>query len=124
MENFEVSIVKYICPICGNVAEEGIIMNSLLSEDAAKEVKNLNGKAIGYADHACKECAKYKGVYIIGIDESKSDDKNPWRTGNIVCIKEDSDLAKHLKNFILTLKDKTKFCFMDFKAGKEIGLWE
>lgn len=124
MENFEVSIVKYICPICGNVAEEGIIMNSLLSEDAAKEVKNLNGKAVGYANHACKECAKYKGIYIIGIDESKSDNKNPWRTGNIVCIKKDSNLAKHLKDFILTLEDKTEYCFMDFKAGKEIGLWE
>lgn len=38
-KELEVSLVNYLCPICGEVAEEGIIMNSLLSEKAAKEVK-------------------------------------------------------------------------------------
>lgn len=45
MDKFKASIVKYICPICGEVAEEGIIMNSLLSEKAASEVEKLHGKA-------------------------------------------------------------------------------
>ena len=43
-KELEVSLVNYLCPVCGNIAEEGIIMNSLLSEEAAKEVKNLHGK--------------------------------------------------------------------------------
>lgn len=59
-KELEVSLVNYLCPVCGNIAEEGIIMNSLLSEEAAKEVKSLHGKTVGYSDHACKECAKYK----------------------------------------------------------------
>lgn len=74
-KELEVSLVNYLCPICGEIAEEGIIMNSLLSEKAAKEVKNLHGKAVGYADHVCKECAKYKdnAIFLIGVDTRKSE---------------------------------------------------
>ena len=36
-----VSIVKYLCPICGKEADNGIIMNSLLTEENAKEVEQL-----------------------------------------------------------------------------------
>ena len=60
-----VSIVKYLCPICGKEADNGIIMNSLLTEENAKEVEKLHNKAIGYADHACKECATYKDIESI-----------------------------------------------------------
>lgn len=128
MENskIEAAIVKYLCPICCKVAEEGIIMNSLLSEKIAKEVKNLHGKAIGYSNHACKECAKYKneGVFIIGIDTSKSDKTEPYRTGNIVAIKKGSNLAKHIANKTATLEDGTIYCFIDDDLGIEIGLWD
>lgn len=64
MDNLEVSIVKYLCPICGKVAEEGIIMNSLLTEKNAKAVKDLHNKAIGYTDHACSECKQYKDKVV------------------------------------------------------------
>ena len=37
-----VSIVKYLCPICGREADNGIIMNSLLTEENAKEVEKLH----------------------------------------------------------------------------------
>ena len=30
--NLETAIVKYLCPICGKVAQEGIIMNSKLTQ--------------------------------------------------------------------------------------------
>jgi hypothetical protein len=32
MEDLEVSLVKYLCPVCGKEADEGIIMNSILTE--------------------------------------------------------------------------------------------
>lgn len=97
-KELEVSLVNYLCPVCGNIAEEGIIMNSLLSEEAAKEVKSLHGKTVGYSDHACKECAKYKdeALFIIGIDAEKSE-KEPWRTGDITGINKDCPLALHIK---------------------------
>lgn len=124
-EVIEVSLVNYLCPVCRNIAEEGIIMNSLLSEEAAKEVKSLHGKTVGYSDHACKECAKYKdeALFIIGIDAEKSE-KEPWRTGDITGINKDCPLALHIKPNTRTLKDGTTYCFMDKALGIELGLWK
>ena len=107
------------------MSEEGIIMNSLLSEKAAKEVKNLHGKAVGYADHVCKECTKYKdnAIFLIGVDTKKSK-KEPWRTGEIAAIKDSCSLALKVKPNIATLKDGTTYCFIDQNLGKELGLWK
>ena len=124
-KELEVSLVNYLCPVCGNIAEEGIIMNSLLSEEAAKEVKNLHGKTIGYSDHVCKECAKYKdkALFIIGIDAEKSKEE-PWRTGDITGSNKDCPLALHIKPNTRALKDGTMYCFMDKTLGIELGLWK
>ena len=125
MDNLEVSIVKYLCPICGKVAEEGIIMNSLLTEQNAKEVKDLHNKAIGYADHACSECKQYKDkvVFFIGIDEEKSTKEEPYRTGQVVDVKPTSSLVEHCKDYIQTLKDGSKFCYISKNVGESIRLW-
>lgn len=97
----------------------------LLSEKAAKEVKNLHGKAVGYADHVCKECTKYKdnAIFLIGVDTKKSK-KEPWRTGEIAAIKDSCSLALKVKPNIATLKDRTTYCFIDQNLGKELGLWK
>ena len=124
MDNLEVALVKYACPICGKTAEEDILMNTLLTPDKAKAVAELNKKTVGYADHACKECSKYKDkvVFFIGIDLKKSEEDNPYRTGQIVGVKKHSALVNAVKNYILTLKDKTKYCFIEEEQGKQIGL--
>lgn len=126
MDNLEVSIVKYACPICGKTANEGILMNSLLTSSNAKAAAELNGKTIGYADHACKECSKYKDevVFFIGIDLKKSEKDNLYRTGQVVGVKKHSALVNAIKDSILVLKDKTEYCFMEDKQGKQIGLWD
>lgn len=125
MNNLEVSIVKYLCPICGKVAEEGIIMNSLLTEKNAKAVKDLHNKTIGYTDHACSECKQYSkdAIFFIGIDEEKSTKEEPYRTGQIVGVKPTSSLVKHCKDYIHILKDGSKFCYISKNVGKSIGLW-
>lgn len=84
-----------------------------------------NGKTVGYSDHACKECAKYKdeALFIIGIDAEKSE-KEPWRTGDITGINKDCPLALHIKPNTRTLKDGTTYCFMDKALGIELGLWK
>ena len=124
-DKFGVSLVKYICPICGDVAEEGIIVNSILTEKYAKEVKKLHGKAVGYADKCCKECSKYKDdvVFFIGIDASKSD-KEPYRTGQIIGIRKESTIVKEVKDFILKLGDGTQYVFISKEAGAQMGLWK
>lgn len=58
MDNFKVAIVNYICPICGRVAEENIICNTLLTPKASSEVEKLQGKNVGYSNHACEELMK------------------------------------------------------------------
>lgn len=127
MNNFEVALTKEICPICGKEMDGPLIMNSFLTEKCAKEVKDLNNKVIGFADHCCEECAKYKddAVYFVSIDESKSSQslKELYRTGKISGVKKDSKFIEQFKDFIVTLKDGTKIIFIDEQAGIKLGLW-
>ena len=120
-----VSLVKYLCPICGNEADEGIIMNSLLTEENAKAVEELHGKAVGFAEHPCKECAVYKdkAVFFVGIDPSKSTKTEPYRTGQIVGVKKEAEIVEHCKKFIQTLSDGSQYCLIDKEVGETIGLW-
>lgn len=127
MNNFEVALTKEICPVCGKEMNGPLIMNSFLTEKCAKEVKDLNNKVIGFADHCCEECAKYKddAVYFVSIDESKSSQslKELYRTGKISGVKKDSKFIEQFKDFIVTLKDGTKIIFIDEQAGIKLGLW-
>ena len=127
MNNFEVALTKEICPVCGKEMDGPLIMNSFLTEKCAKEVKDLNNKVIGFADHCCEECAKYKddAVYFVSIDELKSSQslKELYRTGKISGVKKDSKFIEQFKDFIVTLKDGTKIIFIDEQAGIKLGLW-
>lgn len=127
MNNFEVALTKEICPVCGKEMNGPLIMNSFLTEKCAKEVKDLNNKVIGFADHCCEECAKYKddAIYFVSIDESKSSQslKELYRTGKISGVKKDSKFIEQFKDFIVTLKDGTKIIFIDEQAGIKLGLW-
>ena len=128
MNNFHVSLVKELCPVCCKEIDGPIIMNRVLTEKAAEEVKNLEGKVIGFADHCCEECAKYKdeAVFFVGIDTSKSSRdslKNMYRTGQIIGIKKEADIIKQVEKYIISLKDDTKIIFIDERAGNEIGIF-
>ena len=125
MDNFKVSLAKYICPICGGVAEEVIVTNTRLTKGAASKVEELNGKTIGFSDHACKECSEYKDkvVFFIGINPEKSSSEEVYRTGQVVGVRSDASLVAHFSKYIHSLRDGTKFCFIDELAGKKIGLW-
>lgn len=127
--NLEVSLVKELCPVCGKEMDGPIIMNSILTENCAKEVKDLHNKVIGFANYCCKECAEYKdiAVFFVSIDESKSSKgslKDLYRTGKIVGIKKDSDIVKQFKDYIVTIEDGTQIVFIDENVGKKLGLFE
>lgn len=125
MSNLGIALVHYVCPVCGKPMDETILMNSILTENHANNIESLNGKAIGYSDHVCDECAKYasEAIFIIAINEAKLN-KEPYRTGKIVGIKKTSKLAEQLQAYVITLKDNSMYCFMDEKVGKSLGLWE
>lgn len=103
---FEVALAKQLCPICCS-EHEVILMNQELTEKAANEVKEANGKVIGFLEEPCNECQKYfKDGYIamIGIDPEKSTLSNDddttvnltgmYRTGQLGWIKR--DVAKEM----------------------------
>lgn len=125
MNNFEAAIVKYVCPICGSVVEDNIIINSRLTEEDASKVRELHNKIVGYSDHACEECSKYKDdvVYFIEIDLEKSVGNDMYRTGRISGIRKESELVAAAEKYIITLEDGTRFCYIDKKEGKRIGMW-
>ena len=126
MDNFRVALTKLLCPICGKEADNEIVMTQKLTKKAAEEVEKLNGQAIGWANKCCDECAKHKDevVYFIGIDPSKSDKNNLYRTGQIVGIKREAESLKQFEKYIQELKDGTKFCFIEEDAGEQMGLWK
>ncbi len=120
----EVSLVKYVCPVCGQVDEDAsaIVMNQLLTQEAADNVKKLHNQVVGFSDKPCKQCQSYidqDAVMIIGIDSDKSEDmSNPYRTGHLVGIKRESEFIKHLPE---EYQKRDWFC-MDYKEMKNIGL--
>lgn len=127
--NLEVSLVKELCPVCCKEMDGPIVLNSILTENEAKKVKDLHNKVIGFADHCCKECAKYrdKVVFFVSIDESKSSKnslENLYRTGKISGIKKDSDFIVQFKEYIVTIEDGTQIVFIDENAGKELGIFK
>ena len=125
-DNFAVGIVNYACPICGKTAQTDVIMNSKLTKKAAQEIREANGKVVGYSDTACEECAKHKDevVYIVEINASLSQPNNPYRTGYIWGVKPDIPLITDNENYVLTTKDGVRFMFMDKEAANELGFHE
>lgn len=123
--DFAASIINRVCPICGKVVDEEIIVNKQLTEKAAEQVRELHGKTVGYSNKACDKCVEYadKAVFCIEIDAEKSDKNNPYRTGRIVGIKNDIPFVKDHENFIITTENGVKFMFIDIEAGKQLNMF-
>ena len=115
-----VALVKKACPLCGVLSDGPIVMNSILSEERAKEVKALNGKTIGYSEEPCKECKSVmeQAFLIIGIVEAKTNDNsNPYRSGNQWGIRKEKALEMFGEE-----NCKKGACFMDVHIADKIGL--
>lgn len=125
-DNFAVGLVNYACPICGKTANTEIIMNSKLTKKAAQEIREADGKVVGYSSTACKECASHKDevVYVVEIDASKSQPNNPYRTGYIWGVRPDIPLVTDNKDYILTTKDGVRFMFIDKEVTTGLGFHE
>ena len=100
-------------------------MTKMRTKKAASEVEELDGKAVGFSDHACKKCSEYKDkvVFFIGIDSENSPSEEVYRIGQVVGVRNGAPLIAHFSKYIRSLKDGTRFCFIDELAGKKIGLW-
>lgn len=126
--NFEVALVKELCPICLKEMDGPIIMNQMLNEKAAKEVKECQGKVIGISETPCDECKKdlEKAFIFIGFDESKSDMKHLpegfYRTGHIVGVKKDIPLVQEFVKEKSPKGYEAGYLFIPRIVMEELGL--
>lgn len=125
-DKFGVAVVHELCPICGKTMNEHIIMNTILSNEAARKIKEAHNKAIGVSRNACEECSKYKDevVYIIGVDRKLSKENDIYRTGQIVGVKKDCEFIINSKDYICTTDNNVQFMLMDEESGKHIGIFK
>lgn len=90
------SMVKYLCTICGDKAEDAIVINKILSVNMANKIKELHGQAIGFSENPCKKCSEdlKKAFMVIGYNPEKSNMKELpqgfYRTGHIVGVRKES----------------------------------
>lgn len=122
MENkFEVALAKEACLACGTLIDGPIIMNTKLTKKEAQKVKNIHGKCIGYAKKLCPKCKELasQGLLCVEIDEAKSEPDNPYKTGFIFVLRNESQLAKYFKEecpeFIIK-KGDSEFIFLTNKV--------
>lgn len=121
MDNFGVALVKRACPVCGKLQNGEIIINTRLTKSAANKVKDLHDKCVGFSEEPCDECKGLlnEAVGFIVVDLDKTEDKSiPYRTGDVVFVKKESDFIKSLDPKLL----KSGYVYIDMKEAKQIGL--
>lgn len=120
-----VALIKYACPICGNVNEDATAIalgSKFNNKKNVERVESMHNKIVGFSDKPCKECQSYidqGALFIIGIDSEKSDDmSNPYRSGHFIGIKRESEFVKHLPEEY----QKKNAIYMDYREMEKIGL--
>ena len=120
--DFGIALIKEACPICCKEMDGPIIIGKKRNKKRAKEINDMNGKVVRFADDPCPECQKLidKGCFfIIGIDPRKTTDmNNPYRTGHIVGITKECNFYK----FLPEETKKYKALLMDVKEMVQLGL--
>lgn len=116
-----IALTKNLCPLCGAKMEDDILINSKLTEKAAKAIEKLNGEAVAIADYPCNECSEFmeKGFLLIGYIDDKSGKKNEdlYRSGNKWIITHEA-----AKEIFPATNLKHGFAFIDVKVAMKVGL--
>ena len=122
MNNIEVALAKEACLACGKLIDGPIIMNTRLTKEEAEKVKKIHGKCIGYAKDLCNTCKELcsKGLLVIEIDAEQSEPNNPYRTGRLFGIKNDSEFVKNLDERFIINRNGNKFVFMDKEVTNKL----
>lgn len=87
-----VALTKELCMVCTKEMDGAIVLNTRLTEGAAKKVESMHGQVVGWSKTLCPDCLdmKSKGFILIGAVEKKTEDvTNPYRSGNIWVVKQE-----------------------------------
>ena len=115
-----VALTKEACPICAKTVDGPIVMNTWLTKGEAKKVKELHGKTLNWMKEPCDECKDMmtKGFILIGAVEKKSPDvTNPYRSGNIWCVKQEVAIQLFGPN-----PPASGVAFIDINVAKQLEL--
>jgi hypothetical protein len=106
------------CFVCGKSKDEIVLLGNAYKEEAPMEMvidKEPCDK--------CKERMK-QGIIFIGIRDGETDNKNPYRTGELLVMKEEGlkgmDLTPEEEKNIL----KNRIMFIEQKYLKKMGFYE
>ena len=112
------ALVKRLCPVCLKEQDSEILMNKVLTEKNAQNVKKLHGKVVGFLDDGCDECKEKlppeKGTQFIVVDVEKTTDReNPYRTGSIFGVSKEYAMKVGIDSYVayIDVKDAIKLNF-------------
>jgi hypothetical protein len=117
-----------MCYFCGEPNE--IVMNTRLTEGAAKLAEEVNGKVINM--EPCQKCSELMklGIILITIDPDRSDkdwhkqrNPNPYRTGGFFVLK-DSAIRRIFQNDTADWALKHRFMFIEHEAAVQLGFFD
>lgn len=127
--NFEVSLTKELCPICLKEQDGAIVMNTILNEREAENVKKLHKKVVGIAKKPCEECQKImeQAFLFIGFDETKTNEKikhegEIYRTGHTVGVAKNAEFLDEFLKDIVPEHRKKGYLFVPYRIMEQIGL--
>lgn len=125
MKDLEIALAKEACLACGKLIDGPIIMNTKLTAKEAEKVKEIHGKCIGYAEDLCDTCKDMcsKGLLVVEIDAEQSEPNNPYRSGKLFVLDNNSDFVKSIDEKFIINKKGSKFIFMDKEVTKQLGFY-
>lgn len=115
-----VALTNLVCPICGKVCDNQIIMNTKLTYKEAKKVEELHGQNVGFSEKPCEECSEVmkEAVMFIVVDYSKTTDmKFPYRTGELFGVRYSKVEEMGLDKEIL----EKRVCYIDYNDAIKMG---
>ena len=123
--NLEIALTKEACLACGKLIDGPIIMNTKLTKKESNKIKEIHGKCIGYAEDLCNDCKELcsKGLLVVEIDAEQSEPNNPYRSGKLFVLDNNSDFVKSIDEKFIINKKGNKFIFMDKEVTKQLGFY-
>ena len=115
-----VALTNLVCPICGKVCDNQIILNTKLTFSEAKKVEALHGQNVGFSEKPCEECseAMKEAVMFIVVDASKTTDmRTPYRTGELFGVKYSKVEEMGVDKEIL----EKRVCYIDYNDAITMG---
>lgn len=98
MSNNFVALTHRACPACTKPTEEEILLHKKM-----QDISHMHKQCVGIASKLCADCQKQAnendGVWVVGIDERQTTDRNnPFRTARVLLVKRTA-LERMFKDF-------------------------